>query len=367
MKITINQSDLLKQINIAQKAISNRTTMQVLEGILFQAKDNYLTLISTDFDIAIDTKTPCTIEEEGSIVINSTLFGNIVRKLPNEPIRIEVENHNILIRCEDIRFNLTGLDPIEYPSLPEVDTEDNFSLNQEQLSKCIKHTLFSASVDDSRPLLMGILVDCSEELNFVSLDGYRLSRVTLEDVNAPDMRFIIPARSLGELDKIIEPEDEIKISHVPGHVLFEFGNTKFYTKLLEGKFVDYKAILSEKYNSYIVLDRKNMVDSLERISLLAREDKARLVKLLISKDKLEIKSNTEIGDGYEKINCKLEGKGTNIAFNNRYLLEGIKVIDTDKIKINLKGTVNPCTIEPVDGDVNYTYLVLPVKLKSEEF
>lgn len=368
MKIIINQSDLLKQINIAQKAISARTTMQVLEGILFEAKDGYLTLLATDFDMAIITKTACTIEEEGSIVINSTLFGNITRKLPDSPVSITVKDKNIKIKCERIEFNLTGLDPIEYPSLPEVETEEKLLINEELLSKSIKQTLFSTSIDDTRPALMGVLLDIEKDkINFVSLDGYRLSRVRINVDNAPVIKVIIPARSLGELVKIIEPGQDIKISTMSGHILFEFGDTKFYSRLLEGKFVDYISILNEKYTSYVKINRQSMVDSLERISLLAREDKARLVKIILDDNTLEIKSNTEIGDGYEKLSCELEGEGINIAFNNKYLLEGIKVIDTDDIKINLKGMINPVTIEPIDGDLDYTYLVLPVKLKSEEF
>lgn len=368
MKIIINQTDLLRQINIAQKAISSRTTMQVLEGILFEAKDGYLTLLATDFDMAIITKTACTIEEEGKIVINSALIGNIARKLPDAPVSISVKDKNIKIKCERIEFNLTGLDPIEYPSLPEVETDKHLVLNEELLSKAIKHTLFSTSLDDTRPALMGVLLDIdSNNINFVSLDGYRLSRVKLKAENSPEMKVIIPARSLGELAKIIEPEQDIKISTMSGHIMFEFGDTVFYSRLLEGKFVDYISILNEQYTSFVKINRQSIVDALERISLLAREDKARLVKVLIDDNSLEIKSNTEIGDGYEKLSCELDGDGINIAFNNRYLLEGIKVLDTTDIKLNLKGMINPCTIEPIDGDIDYTYLVLPVKLKSEEF
>lgn len=371
MKITINQRDLIKAINIAQKAISNRTTMQILSGILFEAIGDKIILKSTDFDLAIETKVLCQVDEEGSLVINSNLFGNIVRKLPDAPVNIQTEGNNIEIRCENLNYKLTGMDRSEYPQLPEIKSEESIDISSKDMNKIINHTLFSASVDDTRPVFMGVLFEIkNDKLVCVSLDGYRLSRVRIglkEGENVDDFSVIIPSRTLNELTKIVGEDENIRISTIPGHILFEFGDTKFYSRLLEGKFVDYDQILNEESSSYVTINRSDLVHALDRISILASDDKARLVKLSISNNNIELKSNTEIGDGYEKVACVQNGEDLKIAFNNRYLLDGIRSVQTENILVKYKGSVNPCTIHPVDSDFDYVHLVLPVKLKSEVF
>lgn len=368
MKLNIHQEDLIRVINIAQKAISPRTTMQVLSGILFEAKNGFLKLSSTDFDISIKTKTNGQIIEEGSIVIGSSLFGNIVRKLPREMISMETNGNTISIKCGEIEYDLRGLDKSEYPNLPEVNEDPKTSLSGNALNRAIEHTLFSTSVDDSRAILTGVLIEHKDGfLNFVSLDGYRLSRIKYSHKSS-DFKVVVPAKSLAELAKIVNDEDDVKISVVPGHMLFEFANTHYYTRLLEGAFVDYEAILGDQYTSYALMDRGLLIDALERISSLASDDKAKLIKLSFTNGKLEIRANTETGEGYEMVPIELHGEDLNIAFNSKYFLEGVKVIDSEMVKIYIKGQVQPCIIEPVDEEgVDYLYLVLPVKLKSEAF
>lgn len=364
MKIIINQTDLLSAINIAQKAVSN-SNMQILSGILVIAKDNKLTLMTTDFDISIDTKVPCTVIEEGAFVVASGLFGDIVRKLYNKPINIEKDGDNITITSGDAVYNLSTLDSTEFPSMPLVSSESKFSISESDLTKAIDYTTFSTSIDDTKPILRGVLLEADgSKINFASLDGYRLSRFRLA-TEAGAMKIIIPAKSLTELRKILRENDEVKISAIDSHVLFEFGHTKFYSKLLEGEFVDYNKLMSTALSNQALIDRKSLEVALERISLLAIEDKARLVKIQIGNGIMEFESNSEIGRGYEKISCGYEGEPVTIAFNNKYILDGVKAIKSDKIKINLETSISPAILEPVDSEDDYNYLVLPVKLKSD--
>lgn len=373
MDITINQQDLLKLVNISQKAVSPRSTMQILSGLLIEAKDGYLIFSSTDFDISIETKLQTNVKEDGAIVIGSNLFGNIVRKLPNTEVHLKTSGSNLEIKADHIEYSLTGMDVNEFPTLPKVE-EDNFiSLSSDRFIRAINHTLFSTSVDDTRPVLMGVLMEIKDSfINFVSLDGYRLSRIKFPyNGDCVDKSSIIPANSLSELIKVLPEDDVIEISEVPGHMLFEFGQTKFYTRLLEGNFIDYESILASDYSSSANMDRRSILDALDRISIIATDGKAKLVKLSFTEKKLEMRSNTEIGEGYELLPIEKDGEDLNIAFNNSYLSEGIRTIDSKDIKINFKGPVDPITVKPIynddQEDMEYTYLVLPVKLKSEEF
>lgn len=369
MKISITKKELLKQVTIAQKAISSRTTMQILEGILFEAKDGYLTLSSTDFQLSIITKTFCDIEKEGKCVLNSQLFGNIVRKLPDSMIHLELKDKLMHMTCDGLNYNLSCYEASEYPSMPQIEEENSIILTKDQVNLAFKYTAFSASLDETRPALTGILLDAkADKINFVSLDGYRLSKLSFKNENSSEIYVIIPTRAFSELTKILSEEDEeIKVVACQGNIMFEFGMTKFFSRLLSGKFVDYDGILSDKYTSHVIVDRSMFINALERISLLTREDKAKLVKVIFNNSFIELKSNTDLGDGYERVDADLQGDEIKIAYNNRYVLDGIKAIDSEKIKINLKGTVNTSTIEGIDSNVDYTYLVLPVRLKSEDF
>lgn len=368
MRININQRDLQKHIAIAQRAVSSRNTMQILEGIQFSAKDGNLTLTSTDFELSVVTNVKCSVEREGVVVINSSYIGNIVRKLPDSSILIDVKENNIYIQCENSEFNLVGYDVSEFPTLPEVEGEHTVVLDDRTLKQCIKHTLFSVSTDEMRPNLMGVLVDIHhEDTTFVSLDGYRLSRVIVHKENDTEKSVIIPNRTLNEVSKIIEEGTDITIQSVPSHVLFDFGHTVLYSRLIGGDFLKYNSVLNDDYVTEVVVDRLVFLSALERASLLAKEDKANLIKISIAESVMEITSNTEIGNVHEVIHIQREGEELKIAFNSKYLIEGVKIMESEKLILHFSGRLNPCIIKPMDDDLDYTYLVLPVRLANEQY
>lgn len=363
MKFEINQKDLLKHINIAQKAISSRTTIQILEGILFEAKDNYLILTSTDLELSIETKIECLVEKEGKIVINSSMIGNIVRKLPDAPIKFNVVGDNIQIVCMNSEFNLIGQDYSDYPPLPQKNNDISINMDTSIVKNAIKETVFAASLDETRPALTGVLVELSkDEVNFVALDGFRIALSRFKMKNDEDVKEIIPSRALVELQKILEEDEVININFIQNNVIFDLGNTLVYSRLLDGKFINYKDIISDDYNCRVEINKKDFQDSLERASLLAREEKANLVKISINDSNLNISSNSEYGNVNENIVCLKEGEDIDIAFNAKYLLDGLKVIESENCELLLTGSLNPCIIHPIDEEKDYTYLVLPVRL-----
>ena len=360
MIFKIEQRDLSKHINIAQKGISSRTTLQILDGILLEAKNNKLKLTGTDLEISIETYVDCEIEQEGGIVVN---------KLPSAPIYIKVdETNNINIKCENSEFNILGNSPQEYPDLPIILESNSFELPKDLFKTAIRQTVFATTQDETRPSLTGVLIEiANSKISFVALDGYRLALRKLPINSNIDMKIIIPGRALNELNKILDDnEEDIKIASAPGHVIFNVGDTVVYSRLLEGQFFNYREIIRKDHKTSVVVNKKFFQDSLERASLLAKEEKANLIKLSVMDEEILIKSNSEIGNVNEKIIAKSNGENINIAFNSRYILEGIKIIDAEEIELNFMGSLNPCIIKPVDED-NYTYLVLPVRLAQEGY
>lgn len=368
MRIEIDQRSLANQVNIVQKGISARTTLQILDGILLETIDGRLKLTSTDLEIGIETYVDCNIIENGSIVVNSRIFGDIIKKLPNSQIHILVEENKMNIKCENSEFNILGSNPSEYPELPTIINKSSFNMPKDLFKSAIRQTVFATTEDETRPILTGVLLEISNGMgSFVALDGYRLALrnipIDLED----DIKIVIPGRALIELNKILgEDGEDLIIAIAPGHVIFNIGDTLVFSRLLEGQFLNYRDIIRKDHKTKVLVNKKEFQDSLERASLLANEGKANLVKLNIREDKIIIKSNSEIGNVNEQVYSEQEGDTLDIAFNSRYILDGIKVMNADDIELLFMGSLNPCIIKPVE-DENYTYLALPVRLAQEDY
>lgn len=273
MLIKVNRKELTKHISIVQKAISQRTTMQILEGIKMSAKDNTLILTATDTEISIKTKLNAIVEREGEIVINSRLFGDIVRKLENDIININVENYIMNLKCGDSIFNLSTQKADEYPDLPNVEEETKINISSKDLKNIVKKTTFAVSNDESRIVFTGVFMDIRKNyINFVALDGFRMAIQKLEKETGIENSVIIPSRSLNELVKIIDDENEITLNISRNNIVFKFDDTVFYSTLLSGEFFSYKALLRDEHKISTNVSKKEFQLAVERASLLARED-----------------------------------------------------------------------------------------------
>lgn len=369
MRIQVEQNKFNKYISIVQKGIPSKSTLPILDGILLETIDGKLKLTGTDLDMGIESYVDCNILEEGSIVINSKLFGDIIRKLPDSTIDLSVVDNKIInIECENSKFNLIGNSAIEYPELPTLIDRLCFMLPSDLLKNIIRQTTFATIVDETRPILTGVLLEIiDKKASFVALDGYRLSLRSIPIDCPEDIKIIIPSRTLNELYKILPDDDSnVEIALTSTHVLFNLGDTVVSSRLLEGQFLNYRDIIREEHNTRVIADRAQLNASLERASLLAREEKANLIKLNILDGKMIIKSNSEIGNVYEEIPVDIEGDEINIAFNSKYILDGIKSIESEKIELYFLNSLNPCIMKPYD-DESYTYLVLPVRLASDDY
>lgn len=367
MKIICNQKLLANKIGIAQKAINGKTTLELLKGLLLSAKDEQLKLTGYDLEIGIETYTQAEVIEEGEIVVNARLFGDIIRKLPDSFVEIETDDeNNVYINCVNSRFKIKGDSAKEYPKLPEVNDEDLYNIPQDILKNMIKQTVFAISQDQTKPILMGELLEISNgNVSLVAIDGYRLAVRSCKVNNIiNNAKVIIPGKALIDVNSLLSSEDEdIKLGFDDKNAIFMINDTKIITRLLEGDFIDYKKLLPREHNSKIKLNTKDLLNSIERASLLSQSEKNNLIKLSIRDSVMVITSNTDKGNVYEEVSLELEGDYLDIAFNSRYFLEGLKNIDSEEIFIEFTTNINPCIIRPVD-EVEYIYLLLPVRISS---
>lgn len=367
MKVICSKSNLLEGINIVQKAVSTKTTLQILEGILLEA-DSDFKMTGNDLEIGIECFVDADIREKGSIVLNSRMFGEIIRKLPDSEVLIEVKPNNmVIIECENSHFELKGLPAAGFPALPTIEKEKSFTISQKLLKDMIKQTIFAISIDENRPTLNGSLFECSEKLlTIVSIDGFRVA-LRKSEISGDDEDFsvIIPGKTLNEISKILQPvEEDAVISTSKNQILFNLGNCKIVSRLLEGEFMNYKNVIPTEFSTKAKVDKKELTSSFERASLITMDEKKYPVKLTLADEIIVISSQTEIGAVREEIKVDLSGDRLEIGFNPKYFIDALKAIDDELININFTSSIGPCTITAVDGD-NFVYMILPVRIKND--
>lgn len=366
MKFVCSKIDLLEGIMTVQKAVTGKSTLPILEGILITCKNGILTLTATDLDFGIETNINCEVFSNGSIVLNSRLFGEIIRKLPDMNIEVDVDNsYNASIVCGNSKFNIVGQNPVEYPELPVINENTMYSIPQDLLKNMIRQTIFATAQDETRPILTGVLFEVRNGiLTTVALDAYRLALRRSNIGHSSEINAVIPGKALNEVGKILQSSDEeVSITFTPNHILFTIENTKIISRLLDGEFINYRQIIPEEYKMRVKVGTRMLLDSIERASLLAKEGKTNLIKMDINNGELIITSNSQLGNVYEKVPVTLNGGELKIAFNSKYFIDVLKIIDEDEIYLELSSSVSPCLVKTMDGS-SYTYLILPVRLIS---
>ncbi len=364
LKFICEKNKLVEAISIVQKAVTGKSPMQILEGIYIEAFDNTLTLIGSDIDLSIETKIEAEILEPGKIVIDAKLFGEIIRKLPNYDIEIETfENNSIKISCQKSVFTLMHMNADDFPNLPTVDENIIFTVPQGILKNMIKGTSFAIAQDETRPILTGILFEIKDKvLNLVALDGYRLALRNEFLDTEKTISAVIPGKTLNEVSKILEENEEtVNINFTTNHILFNLGDTKVISRLLEGEFIKYNSIIPQEHNLEVTVNKQELLNCIDRASLMAKEGNSNLIKLDIQEDVMVITSNSQLGKVREEVNIKLQGEPLQIAFNSKYLIDVLKIMDNEEILMEFSSSVSPCVVKNKDLS-NCKYLVLPVRL-----
>lgn len=372
MKLICEKDKILKALNSVTKAVAVRTTMPILEGILIQTNDNEIKLTTYDLEIGIEyIINDCKVEEQGATVVNAIMFTEIIRRLPDTDISIEVNDKNLLvIECEGSLYKLATMNPDEFPELPKISVENSIEIEQTILKDMIRKTIFAVSTEENRPIFTGCLFEiANNKLNVVAVDGFRLawkSKFLQNKVN--NFSAVIPGRTLNEINKIlIDSFDMIKIGVAKNQVLFEMENCKIVTRLLDGEFLNYSSVIPSTWETRIRVDKNSIQDCFERVSLISsssiEKEKKYPVKVTIDIGKVTISCTNQTGDAKEEMYVTTEGQNLEAGFNPKYFLDALRAIDDQEIFVNFGTSISPCIIKPVEeGD--YTYMILPIRMKE---
>ena len=346
------------------KAISNKITNPILEGIKIEAEDNMLILSATDTELSIEKKIKADVKLEGQTVVPGRFITEFVKKLTNTEIELEVNDKNqLFIRYEDNESVIQCYNSEQYPGFKKIGTEEYFGIREKEFKALIIKSIFSVAIDDSRPILKGVLFDINKkEISAVALDGYRLAKVKKEIDSNLTKSIVIPARSLMEVSKMLEDSDEIINVYIDNNaIMIDKGDTKIISRLLEGDFINYKQIIPVNYETFVNVNKAQLEDALERVSLLTKVGQNNYVKFEIRESILNLSSSSEIGNINEKVACVTNGKDLDIAFNPRFILESLKATTNEFVKICFNKSANPCVIVPTEAD-EFLYLILPVRM-----
>lgn len=366
MKIITTKSALLESINIVQKAVPSKTTLPILEGILFDAKNGKLKLTATDLEIGIETVVNVDVIEPGKVVLSSRIVGDIVRKLPDADIEIETGERNLVyIKSERSDFKIVTLPNDEFPELPVVKKENGITLTQNIIRDMIRQTIFAVSADEVRPILTGVLFDVNgDKLTMVALDGFRMAVKCNGIINDNSFKAVIPGKTLSEIGKILnENENPVNIYFSKNHIQVQVEDTIIVSRLLEGEFINYKQIIPSEYKIKIKVKSSKLMEACDRAALFARDSSNNMIKFEINDDLMVIMSNSQNGDVHEELKIQKEGNDIEIAFNAKYFIDVLKIIECDDITIEFTTNVSPSIIRPCDN-TGYLYLVLPARFKK---
>ena len=367
MKLICNKSELLKGVNIVSKAVPVRTTMAILECILIDASANKIKLTANDMELGIETIIDGKILEAGIIALDAKIFLEIVRKLPDNEVTIETDAaFKTLITCEKAKFNIIGKSGEDFSYLPYVERKDSITMSQFTLKEVIRQTIFSITDNDANKLMSGELFEINEnQLKVVSLDGHRISIRNIELKNSYEhKKVIVPGKTLNEISKIIpgSAEEDVMIFLTENHIVFEFEQTMVVSRLIEGEYFKIEQMLSSDYETKLTIHKKELLDCIDRASLLIKEGDKKPIIMNITDDSMELKINSFIGSMNEEIDIEKEGKDILIGFNPKFYIDALRVIDDESITIYMVNPKAPCFIK--DENESYIYLILPVNFNS---
>lgn len=376
MRFTIQRDKLINGVSNVMKAISARTVIPILTGMKIEVKNHGVTLTGSDSDISIEYYIPTEEEgivhveniEEGTIILQAKYFPDIVKKLPESTVDIVVDDQlNVRITSGKAEFNLNGQSAEEYPQLPKVQTENSFELPIDLLKSMIKQTVFAVSTMETRPILTGVNMKLVDNLlSFTATDSHRLARreIPVSDAPIEVSQIVVPGKSLNELNKILaDSEETVEISVTNNQILFRTKHLNFLSRLLDGNYPETSRLIPEQSKTKIQVKTKELLGTIDRASLLAKEERNNVVKFNApGNSMIEISSNSpEVGNVVEEITAdKVEGEEVKISFSSKYMIDALKAIEYDEVQIEFTGAMRPFIIRPV-GDDSILQLILPVR------
>jgi len=370
MKLMCEKQKLLEIINTVQKAVAIKSTVGLMECIKIEANtDGHICFTGSNLELYIEYNSECDVKEGGAAAIEAKMFSELVRRMPEGIIHINIGDNNIAkISCGKTELSLSSKDVSEYPEKPVINESESFSVSQTVLRDIIRRVAYAASPNNVRPVLGGVLFDVSNSvMRAVALDNTRLALRNVSIESNAKLKFIVPQSNLKEIAKVIKDEDrEISISVSDKHALFDFGEYRVTTRLIEGEFINYEAIMSKARNSISALvETQPLCESIERAALIVNDSSSKdimPIKLLFSNNEIQINSMSSKGMIHDVVHAEITGDDIEIGFNYKYLLETVRAAETETIKISMSTPLGSCFILPTDDEESFVYIVQPVRL-----
>ncbi len=370
MKFSCEKALLQSAINTASRAVSSKSSIPALEGLLLEGRNGYLTVSGYNMQLGIRSRFLADIIEEGEIVLNARLFGDIIRKMPDDVIVFSAdEKMMVSVTCGDADFHVLGLSAGDFPELPDVEDDYCCTLKQSVLKNMIGGTSFAVSTNESRIVHTGALFEIGGgQLTMVAVDGFRLAlrREAYEKIEGGSFTFVAPGSALNEVEKVCADSDDTAMVILGSrHVQFEVGETQLICRRLEGEFLDYKNAIPRQNPIVLTADKRALMNSIDRVSVVISDKMKSPIRCVFGDGSVRLSAKT--GNGDAKDSCPIGGNGGDleIGFNNRYLMDALRYAPADEVKIELNSGITPCIIVPTDGEENFLYMVLPVRLKAD--
>lgn len=370
MKFSCEKSELAAAVTVASRAAAAKSAVPSLEGLLIEAGSDVV-ISGYDLKTGIRSTIAADVTETGNVVINAKLFGEIIRKMPDDVVYISVnEKYMINIRCAMSEFDIMGISSDEYPELPYVDYQNSVYMRERDIKAMISETNFAVSDNEARPIHTGALFEVDNDiLTIVAVDGFRLAlrreRVAKTEVGKID--FVVPGAALSEVEKIASDSDDlVKITLGSKHIMFTIGGTMLISRRLEGEFLNYRSAIPQAGKYSIEAARRDIIGAVERVSLIINDKFKSPVRCRFDSGVLRVSTATTLGKANDECAVCGDGEGLEIGFNNRYILEALRAAPAENVRLQLSTSVSPCVIVPTDGSKNFIYMILPVRLRTNE-
>ena len=368
MRFTCEKSMLVQGLNIAGRTVAQKSSLSVLEGILCKAGVG-LNLTGYNMETAISYDVEAEVSDAGSCILPAKLFGDIIRRLPEGPVTVSVdENYKVSIRAGYASFTISAENAEDYPELPDVSTGRSVMIPQNKLKDMITGTIFAVSENQGRPIHTGVKFEVEDDsISAIAVDGFRLARMTWhpETPIGREMQFVVPAAGLKEVEKILtDSEEDAAFTLGQKHILFQIGGATLVCRLLEGDFLDWRKVVPTNCPVKLVANVGDFAASIERVGLIVSEKYKSPVRCVFSDQVLQLRTNTTIGAAEDRCSIAGDGKELEIGFNVRYLADALRVIPSEEVVLELTNGLSPIVLTPVDEKYDFSYMILPVRIKN---
>ncbi|HEX2716951.1 MAG TPA: DNA polymerase III subunit beta [Gemmatimonadaceae bacterium] len=368
MRFTITREKLQEGLAAVTASIPTKTTLPVLANILVETTDKGIRLSGTDLDIAVSTEISADIEDGGAITVPAKKLSEIARELPPAPVRFASSGEQrVTLECGRAHFRLLGLPRDEFPSFPNIRFNDSWRVRSGELQKLITHTAFAVSTEESRPILNGVLWELRpESMRMVATNGHRLAKmeVPIKASGLPSSDLIVPPKALEQIRRLFPADEELEIARGENHLGFRSPFTAVFTRLIEGPYPNYEQVIPKDNDKVAVADKAALTSALKRMSVIA-SDQTHRIRMSFNTGMLKFSVQTpDLGDAQDELPVRYTGDQLDIGFNASYLLEILRYIPTDEVKLTFRAPERAATLEPEawDDPAGYLCLVMPLRL-----